>query len=225
MAVRPTRRCMADAPSAPTTRYTTDGRGGLGADGGVPMRGKGVPFGVRTKRAGRPRGARNTLPSGTIKGIFNWLAQEEPELSRNAIERGLRAPGAEAPRSSNWPRTTSTASRLSASSCKQTPGYCSWRPGRTWAIRTTTSTRSTSDAPPSPMPRAEPRSLRFGSCKRSARPPHAGDRAREVETVRKATIFASDDEWQRRVRRGLCRAGAARRVRGPVRYWSTPGCK
>ena len=58
------------------------------------MRGKGVPFVVGEKRAGRPRGARHTLPSGTIKGIFNWLAQEEPELYRNAIERGLRAPEA-----------------------------------------------------------------------------------------------------------------------------------
>jgi len=55
------------------------------------MRGKGVPFVVGDKRAGRPRGRRNKLPSGTIKGIFNWLAQEEPELYRNAIERGLRA--------------------------------------------------------------------------------------------------------------------------------------
>jgi hypothetical protein len=58
------------------------------------MRGPGVPFVKGDKRAGRPRGRRNKLPSGTIKGIFNWLAQEEPELYRNAIERGLRAPEA-----------------------------------------------------------------------------------------------------------------------------------
>jgi hypothetical protein len=58
------------------------------------MRGKGKPFVVGDKRAGRPKGRRNKLPSGTIKGIFTWLAQEEPELYRNAIERGLRAPEA-----------------------------------------------------------------------------------------------------------------------------------
>jgi len=56
------------------------------------MRGKGVPFTRGGPRCGRPRGARNKLPSGTIKGIFNWLADEQPELYQKAIVRALKAP-------------------------------------------------------------------------------------------------------------------------------------
>jgi hypothetical protein len=55
------------------------------------MRGKGKPFVVGDKRAGRPRGAKNRVPTGSIKAIFKHLADTSPELYEEAIKRGLRA--------------------------------------------------------------------------------------------------------------------------------------
>jgi len=55
------------------------------------MRGKGVPFTRGDKRCGRPKGRRNKLPSGSIKGIFHYLAETSPELYEEAIKRALRA--------------------------------------------------------------------------------------------------------------------------------------
>ena len=42
-------------------------------------------------RAGRPPGRRNRLPGGSIRAMCKWLAEERPELYRDAIVRGLRA--------------------------------------------------------------------------------------------------------------------------------------
>ncbi len=55
------------------------------------MRGKGVPFTRGDKRCGRPKGRQNKLPSGSIKGIFHYLAETSPELYEEAIKRSLRA--------------------------------------------------------------------------------------------------------------------------------------
>jgi hypothetical protein len=58
------------------------------------MRGKGVPFTRGDKRCGRPKGAKNKLPSGSVRSIFRWLAEERPELYEAAIRRALKAPQA-----------------------------------------------------------------------------------------------------------------------------------
>jgi hypothetical protein len=55
------------------------------------MRGKSVPFVKGDKRAGRPRGAKNKLPGGSIRATCQWLANERPELLHDAIMRGLAA--------------------------------------------------------------------------------------------------------------------------------------
>ena len=58
------------------------------------MRGRGRPFTKSDSRCGRPRGRKNKLPSGSIRSIFRWLADERPELYQEAIVRALKAPQA-----------------------------------------------------------------------------------------------------------------------------------
>jgi len=55
------------------------------------MRGEGVRFTKGDPRCGRPKGAKNKLPGGSIRAMFKWLAEEHPNLYRDAIVRGLRA--------------------------------------------------------------------------------------------------------------------------------------
>ena len=55
------------------------------------MRGEGVRFTRGDPRCGRPKGRKNKLPSGSIRAMCKWLAEERPELYRDAIVRGLRA--------------------------------------------------------------------------------------------------------------------------------------
>jgi hypothetical protein len=52
------------------------------------MRGKGVPFVLGDKRAGRPKGRKNKAP-GSIRAALVQLAAEEPELLARAIRKGL----------------------------------------------------------------------------------------------------------------------------------------
>jgi len=55
------------------------------------MKSPGKPFVKGDPRCGRPRGARNKVPTGSIKAIFKHLADTSPELYEEAIKRGLRA--------------------------------------------------------------------------------------------------------------------------------------
>ena len=55
------------------------------------MRGRGVPFVKGDPRAGRPKGRKNKLPADSIRAMCKWLAEERPEVYRDAILRGLRA--------------------------------------------------------------------------------------------------------------------------------------
>lgn len=64
---------------------------GARVKGDDTTRGNGERFVKSDPRCGRPRGTKNELPGGSIKAIFNWLAQEEPQAYAAAIMRGLQA--------------------------------------------------------------------------------------------------------------------------------------
>jgi hypothetical protein len=55
------------------------------------MRAEGVRFTKGDPRCGRPKGAKNKLPGGSVRAMCKWLSEEQPELFRDAIVRGLKA--------------------------------------------------------------------------------------------------------------------------------------